>query len=212
MTKNNQLKYKSIKDLKPFLKKMMDIVYKRMEKEPRLTLLWLLLLGILNRTYELTETIIWSIKNKRPQTTALCLRSFYETLSFIYYWQQKINQTPDNNKHKIIENALLAGRKENYRYKSINILTCLDKATERFPDIRKNYDEISELVHPNAASHFYTMKIDRENKTGECEFPFYEFKENDKENSLNQAGECCEHIINISKDLVKISYHDYDYK
>lgn len=210
MIKNNQLEYKSIEDLKPFFKKMMDIVAERMKKEPRLTLLWLLILGILNRTYELTETITWSIKNKRPQTTALCLRSLYETLSFIYYWQQKIEQSSDNKKNVIIENALLAGRKENYRYKSINILTCIDKAKESFLNIRKNYDEISELVHPNVASHFYTMEINEKNKTGSCVFPFYKFKFNDKKNSLNQTGECCEHIINICEDLVKISYYDYD--
>ena len=167
----------------------------------------LLLLGLLNRTYELTESAMWAVNNDRPQTAANMLRALYETLGFTYYVKEQITSSPNNEERgKRIATLLMGSRAGGNGFQSVNILTCLDKAVKTFPLLRKNYDDLSEIVHPNSSSHFYagktTDKTDSECRNVEFRVPFYEFKNEDKKNITNQVGECCYHIRSLCEEIV----------
>ncbi len=70
----------------------------------------------------------------------------------------------------------------------------------------KNYDDVCEMVHPNAASHFYIGKPSSDkDRTVKIILPFYEFKNADKLATTNQVGECGYHILQITKRLISKS-------
>lgn len=199
--------YKNTGDIKPLLQEIRDLVYLWLKRDDTVTPLLLLLVGILNRTYELTDSAIWAIDEKRPLTSAQMLRALIETLGYIYYWKDKFAKASDGNELKeLILQALMGSRKENDNFQQINILTAIDKASLRFDRLRRNYDDISEVVHPNAASHFYIGKaVNDEEMLAEFKLPFYDFKGTDELATINMTGECCCHIIGICKQLVRES-------
>jgi hypothetical protein len=199
--------YKNTKEISKLLPEIIDLVYERLAKDSNITSLFLLILGILNRTHELTESAIWSIDNSRPITAITTLRSLHETLGYIFYQREQIQKIKDTKKiSEFITNSLLGSRKKNDPYQQINILTCIDCATKRFPKLRKIYNDSSEAVHPNSASHFYVGKADKKNfGIAQVQLPFYDFKNNDKLAITNQVGECVSHIISISRELIQIA-------
>ena len=196
--------FKNIEDIKPLLKQIQNILFTRIKNDSSITHKFLLICGLLNKTYELTETALWAIENNRPQTATFILRGLYETLAFTYYVKDKISKAKSKEEYsEIISQLLLGTKKPGAKYQSVNILTCIDKASETFSELRKNYDDLSELVHPNAASHFYVAVPDNEKEmTVSLKIPFYQFKQQDKEKSLNQIGECCFHITRICTEML----------
>lgn len=203
MNKQNLITFYSKKDIEPLLKEIVNTVYGRMKNNPNVTRLLLLICGLLNKTYELTETAIWAIENDRPQTTAFMLRGLYETLAFTFHVEDKLTNANPNDRQEIIDNFLFGSKMLGNKYQSVNILTCIEKANKRFNKLKKNYEELSELVHPNAASHFYiATSINNKKRHVRIKIPFYKFKNTDKKASLNQVGECCFHIIRMSKLLI----------
>jgi len=200
----NAITFQTTKDIEPLLEEIRNIIFERIQKDNNLSSLFFLLCGLLNKAYELTETALWAIDNDRPQSATFMLRGLYETLAFIYYVESKIKQAKNKEEYQeIISSLLLGSKKPGGLYSSVNILTCIDKASKVFTELRKNYDDLSELVHPNAASHFYIGVPDNEKeRTVTLQIPFYKFKKSDKEKSLNQIGECCFHVIKISKRLL----------
>lgn len=205
--KEDNIVFHNTDEIKPYLKQIIELVHSRLKKDSAISPLLLLIIGILNRTYELTESVIWSIENSRPLTTIHIIRGLQETLGYIYYWKQKIEfKTDVKEREKEIKQALLGSRRGGDQYQQVNILTCIDKATQRFPELRKSYDDISEAVHPNSASHFYIGRpIEEKTKKTELKIPFYQFKGNDKKALINQTGECCGYIIQICRRLIDFS-------
>jgi hypothetical protein len=202
--KQQAITFHSTKDIKPLLKQIQNLIMMRLTKDANITYKFLLVCGLLNKTYELTESAIWSIQNDRPQTTTFMLRGLYETLAFTYYAKDKILKAANKEDYdKTISELLLGTKKPGAQYPSVNILTCIDKASKTFTELRKNYDELSELVHPNSASHFYVaVPDDKKEMTISLRIPFYQFKESDKAKSLNQIGECCFHIIRLCSEML----------
>lgn len=194
----------SVAEIKPLLQKIQDLIYERISKNPDITYRLLLVCGLLNKTYELTETALWAIENNRPQTTTFMLRGLYETLAYTYHAKDKILNAKSKEEYdQVISSLLLGTKKPGGKYPSVNVLTCIDKASKTFTELRKNYDELSELVHPNSASHFYVAVPDSEKEmTISLRIPFYQFKESDKEKSLNQIGECCLHVIRLCAEII----------
>ncbi len=162
----------------------------------------LLIIGISNRTYELTESAIWAIDNNRPFTATNMLRSLIETLAFCDNASKDLMKTDNISEfEKKSEQLLMGSRDETTKHQAVNILTYIDHSVKTYPNLRKNYDDISELVHPNSASHFYSGKSEDGKRKVEMKIPFYEFKGSDKKMVINQTGECCSHIIKIIKKL-----------
>lgn len=204
--KNDQIYFHSTKEIEPLLEEIRDLIFNRIKANSDITVLLLLICGLLNKTYELTETALWAIKNDRPQTSAFMLRGLFETLAITYYINDKLQNTKPEDFSEVINSIAFGSRKPDSKYQSINILTCIDRASKRFSNLRKGYDALSEIVHPNSVSHFYLAQAtDEENRLASIEIPFYKFKKNDKEASLNQVGECCSHIITLSRSLILLS-------
>jgi hypothetical protein len=193
-------KFHSTKDIKTELDKIPHLGYEFLSLDKNLYTHTLLFLGIINRTYEFTDSAIWSIDNNRPQTTANMFRSLIETLGFAHYaWNQTTLNKKDGVYEKIV--ALFFGsREKDAKFQSVNILTCIDKAVKMFPQLRQSYDDISEVVHPNSKSLAYAGKIVGEDGKAEFKVPFYEFKSDDKEKIINQVGECCYYIQALCRE------------
>ncbi len=206
--KTEKVTFKSVKDLSKLLEISRVISENYSQENMPISFLWLFLMGIMNKTYELTETIIWSLENKRPQTSAFMTRGLIETLSFMYCWDKKIvNVLNPTELDQITKEAIMGGRNEGAPYKAVSIKTCIEKASKEFPDIMKRYNDLSEMVHPNSKSHFYIFQPkDDVQQIAEFSFPFYDFKENDQKATINVAGECASHIIDICEKIFKRFY------
>lgn len=204
--KHDQIYFHSAEEIEPLLTEIRNLIFNRIKANSDITVLLLLICGLLNKTYELTETALWAIKNNRPQTSAFMLRGLFETLAITYYIADKLQKTKPEDFSEVVNSIAFGSRKADSKYQSINILTCIDKASKRFSNLRKGYDALSEIVHPNSVSHFYVARAtDEENGLASIEIPFYKFKKTDKEASLNQVGECCSHIITLSRSLITLS-------
>jgi len=204
--KKQQITFHSTQDIEPLLEEIKQIVFERLKKDNNISTLLLLVCGLLNKTYELTETALWAIDNDRPQTTTFMLRGLYETLAFTNYIKSKMTGTDPKDYEQAINLLLFGSKKPGSKYQSVNVLTCIDKAAKEFTELRKNYDDLSELVHPNSASHFYIASVTNHKKRHvTIQIPFYRFKNKDKKSALNQIGECCFHVIRISKELLAVS-------
>lgn len=199
--------FRNTDEIKPFLKQIVGLISSRVKKDPSITALLLLVVGVLNRTYELTESAIWSIENTRPITSFHMIRGLYETLGYIYYWKEKVDSISDTNKKtEDVWRALMGSRDKANKYQQENILNCMDRATKQFTELRKNYDMACEAVHPNSRSHFYVAKPTEERThTVTFKIPAYWFKEDDEKALINQTGECCYHIIQLCKELLVLA-------
>ncbi|MFC1637814.1 hypothetical protein ACFL2R_00175 [Patescibacteria group bacterium] len=205
---SNKINFKKAKDIEKILPKINEILFERLDGDKKLTNLLILLCGILNRTYELAETVIWSIESNRPISTASTVRGLYETLGYVTYLEMKLSRATSSNEEirEVINNALLGSRDSRTEYNQVNIMTCMDKATKVFPELRSSYEQICEVVHPNSSSHLNPFHvIEENNRNVRFEIPCYKFKNNDREIFVNHAGECCYHIIEICKRLIKKS-------
>lgn len=198
--------FNTVDDIQPLLGEITETIALRLKKDSSITQLFQLVMGILNRTYELTESGIWAVTNSRPQTAAFMVRGLHETLAFIFYVKKKLSACSTKEEYDEVLNQLLFGtKKEGEEPKAVNILTCINKASKQYVELEMRYNEISEVVHPNSASHFYVGKpVDEEKMEIELRIPFYEFKGIDKEAMVNQIGECVFHSITICRELLAI--------
>lgn len=165
----------------------------------------LLLVGILNRTYELTDSAIWAIDNNRPQTAAHMLRALIETLGFAHYaWDETRKALNEEDLYAKIVSLCFCSRKDDSQFQPVNILTCIDRATKLFPSLRQNYDDLSEVVHPNSTSLLCTGKKTWENGkvfNVEIKVPFYEFRADNKAIMVNHIGETCYYIQAFCQEI-----------
>jgi len=197
--------FHNVSEIRDGLKRIHEPIIKHVQSGSNIYLHTLLVWGLLNRNYEFTDTAIWAIDNKRPQTAAHMLRGLIETLGFTHYVLEQVLSIKDSKiLSEKISSLYFGSKKPNAQFKSINIITCIDKATKTFPNLRANYDALSEIVHPNGTSFAYSGKADPEGVENTALFgiPFYEFKENDEKKVTNQVGECCYHIISLCSAIM----------
>ena len=194
-------KFNNTKDIKIELDKIPNLGYEIMSRDKNLYANSLVLVGTLNRDYEFTDSAIWAIDNNRPQTAANMLRALIETLGLSYYACEQIHKGRGFNEE--VSSLMLASRREGTEYKSINILTYLDKAKKMFPRIRDAYDDASEMAHPNSASLTYVGKPDDKKKIFNFALPFYDFRGDDKSKVTNQVGEYYYYIQCLSKESLE---------
>lgn len=193
-------KFITTKDVKLEMDKIPHLGFDLLSANKNLYVHTLLLLGILNRTYEFTDSAIWAIDNSRPQTAACMFRALIETLGFAYCAWEHISGPKNESFYEKITSLFFGSRKPDAAYKSVNVLTCIDKAVRMFPQLRQSYDDISEIVHPNAGSLAYSGKAVSDDGKVEFKIPFYEFKAKDKEKIINQVGESCYYIQSLCRE------------
>lgn len=194
--------FHNTKDIKKELDKIPHLGYEFLSTDKNLYTHTLLVIGILNRAYEFTDSAIWSIDNNRPQTTTSLFRNLIETLGFAYYFWEQTLPSKRNNVCKKILSLLFGSRQNGTEFQSVNVLTCIDKAVKMFPQLRQSYDDVSEVVHPNSKSLTYSGKAvgKDEDRNVEFKIPFYEFKQDDKDKVINQVGECCYYIQSLCRE------------
>lgn len=193
--------YKTTEEIRPILDELKQTAFEFMSIEENIYKHTLIVVGIVNRTHELTDTTLWSIDNDRPHSSALALRGLIETLAFTFYFVEQIFKNGTNAEK--LDRLLFGSRTDVTEFQSVNILSCIDRAIKMFPQLRQSYDDLSEMAHPNANSLFYVGTP--EGGEGEVKFtiPFYKFKGTDKAKTLNQTGECCYHINRLLKETAQ---------
>lgn len=190
--------YKTTGEIRPILDELQHTAFEFISIEENIYKHTLIVVGIVNRTHELTDTSLWSIDNNRPHSSALALRGLIETLAFTFYFVEQIFKNGTNAEK--LDRLLFGSRTDVTEFQSVNILSCIDRAIKMFPQLRQSYDDLSEMAHPNANSLFYVGTP--EGGEGKVKFtiPFYTFKRKDKAKTLNQTGECCYHINRLLKE------------
>lgn len=116
----------------------------------------LLINGAILRSLNVYRGAIWALGKRNPHVLYECLRSQCETLALIHYCVSK---------PEYIEAATLGKRKHPEKKRRIvNIITMIDKLDKQFSGIRKDYDSLCELVHPNPYSLYTNIQPITETK------------------------------------------------
>jgi len=109
-----------------------------------------LIIGIILRTLNVYRGCLWSLGFHNPHVFYSTLRNHCETLALVYY-------CVNHPKYSI---TALAG-KRNHEIEELrirNTLTMIEKLDGKYGGIMKDYDQLSERVHPNPHSLFANMK------------------------------------------------------
>jgi len=117
------------------------------------------------RALLLREAVAWRIQDLLEQSYKLhelnavlgariLLRSAFETLAILIYLNQSMRNVvaENSNFHEFSERTtklLLGSRDKSTSYDSVNILTVLHKADQRYPGLEEWYGALSESAHPN---------------------------------------------------------------
>lgn len=102
-----------------------------------------LLNGLLIRSKKLCQALLREIRSEDLPGSASLLRAQCETLACAVY----VQRNPDK-----LRKILMSQGDD-----KVNILTQLDHADREHKGLRGDYDTLSELVHPNSASHFSSI-------------------------------------------------------
>jgi hypothetical protein len=194
--------YKTTDDVKPILSELSKTAFHFLSLEKNIYKHSLIVIGIVNRTHELTDTALWSIDNDRPHSSALALRGLIETLAFTFYFIEQVYKNGTNAEK--LDRLLFGSRTEVTEFESVNVLSCIDRAVKMFPQLRQSYDDLSEMAHPNANSLFYVGTPEGELGHVKFSIPFYTFKGKDKIAILNQTGECCFHVNRLLNEMTQV--------
>lgn len=112
----------------------------------------LVISGAILRSLNCYRGAIWALGNRNPHIFFDSLRSQCETLALIHY----CILNPD-----YVEAATIGSRKhEDEELRIKNVLTMVDKVDKKHKGIRKDYDDLCELVHPNPASLYANIKAE----------------------------------------------------
>ena len=106
------------------------------------------------RTVDLLKQIIMLEKAKLYIGSRIITRSAIETLVILIYCVQKMQNIVStgqafNDFNRNTERLLLGMRDSDSDFKSINILTVLDVASDKYPKLKELYNLLSETAHPN---------------------------------------------------------------
>lgn len=112
----------------------------------------LLVFGLTARALSLYNGMKKALEESNPYVFVVLYRAQMETLATVNHLIRKPSDA---------ERFLYAGRKGT-KYRISNILTLMDECKPKYPKLREIYDEISEMAHPNSASHFLSTQIEEE--------------------------------------------------
>jgi hypothetical protein len=108
----------------------------------------------------------------------LAARGLLETIAVCDHVRTRLNASTETGAIDAIDESvsklLFATRDGNsialgVGHQATNVLTYIDKLSDRFPDIRSDYEFLSEWCHPNSSGHLFTYgEINR--STGDVRF------------------------------------------
>jgi len=151
----------------------------------------LLIQGLTTRSLNLFLGILRELVHSNTLVVNILLRQYLETVAITFYtsWKPEYLQT-----------ALVG------QGKRVNILTMIDHLDKkRYPGTRKDYDYLSETLHPNSKSHFlYSKPINEKNRI--AQFTTYTVLSNgDVEKYLEFINTWVERFFEELKSLDKLA-------
>src|SRR5207245_2554510 len=109
-----------------------------------------LLSGLIARSRGLLSATLREIIQEDMPAVVTLLRAQCETLAAACY----VEESPDK-----FRSILYGSRSSGSKEKAINVLTQVERANKKYPGLLDDYNQLSELAHPNAMSHFAPIKI-----------------------------------------------------
>ncbi len=116
---------------------------------------------------------MWNTKN--VVCSILAARGLLETIAVSEYIRSVLKQyvqARDIDAINDMANKLLFATRDpniiskKFGYEATNVLTYIDRLSEKLPGIREHYDFISEWCHPNGSGHFFTFaELNKKNGT-----------------------------------------------
>lgn len=120
--------------------------------------------GAILRSLNFYRGAIWGLGTRNPHVFYDSLRAQCETLSLIHYCV--LNP-------EYVKAATIGDKKHEDPFLKIkNILTMIDKVDKKYKGIRKDYDALCDLVHPNPASLYVNIKPDKGDEDGALRVTF----------------------------------------
>jgi hypothetical protein len=108
--------------------------------------------GLLHRTADLVGAAIVLYRQRKDLPAFVVTRAVLETFALFYYFIKKLEEAVNSGKVQDVDETLmqlLFGARNEDGPKAINVLTAVDRLDKDFNDIRKYYDELCEIAHPN---------------------------------------------------------------
>ena len=115
----------------------------------------ILLSGLIARSYGLLSAATREIIREDMAAVVTLLRAQCETLAAACY----VEEFPEK-----FRSILYGNRTDGSREKAPNILTQVKHANKKYQGLLDDYNQLSELAHPNAMSHFAPITIVDEEK------------------------------------------------
>ncbi|MBK5265447.1 MAG: hypothetical protein JJE34_09500 [Alphaproteobacteria bacterium] len=124
--------------------------------------------ALIHRFSDLSTHALQAIEVRKPVSSATLTRGCMETMARLFELKGRIERficdTDLESIDDFLMNRLFGSRSNPSMPSATNILNCIDKIDQTIPLFRKNYDTLSEFVHPNYSGTFGTFaKIDRVN-------------------------------------------------
>jgi hypothetical protein len=127
------------------------MVYEKSMKSGNLYVSTIFMHGVIMRSLNLYRGALWAFGNGNPQVFSECIRAQCETLALLHW----CSRNPNN-----IKAATMGSRNNADKELNIpNVLTLIDNLDKKYTGIRKDYDQLCEIVHPNPASLLASTEI-----------------------------------------------------
>lgn len=113
---------------------------------------YLIRAGLLHRTADLAGAAIDLYRQRKDLPAFVLTRAVLETFALFYYFIKKLEKAVSSGKVQDVDETLmqlLFGARTVDDVKAINVLTAVDRLDKDVNDIRKYYDELCEIAHPN---------------------------------------------------------------
>ncbi len=126
--------------------------------------------GILTKTLNLSESFVTDLFFQNSYSLNMILRAHYESLAALHYYQKYPQE-----REKVAWGDKYKDKKGDWKIEAVHIskmLRELDKDTPDWMKVMEDYEEMSQIVHPNRKSHLANIKPKEENSFGHKIFSF----------------------------------------
>jgi hypothetical protein len=118
------------------------------------------------RFWELSDSALRLIEAENYTSSMVLIRSAFETLALTFYMSGKLETTINGNDPSGIDELamklLMGTRTPDTEYKSVSILTAIQKFEKTLSGAQTFYDDLSEFAHPNLEGTAVPFSFDTE--------------------------------------------------
>lgn len=122
---------------------------------------------LLFRIVDLSEASLLLCREDRPVGAAVLARAVMESAAALYVLAEMVSRVVDTNEvgtfDETVTRMLFGSRNEKTPAEAINVLSYIDKMDKEFVGLRRWYNNLSEIAHPNYAGVMALYaEVDRE--------------------------------------------------